>query len=260
MPLHIHDRPRKEKSLHQIIKLMKEPQDWNNLPPLLEGLQLSKQHPEKLGWWRKMVRKAGEAGQTGIIIHCAEMGDRTGVHFTDPSVVHEVVAAIHNHAAAAEWAGEGLDQQIKLAERVVRVIEATAQDRKLREGEVDYRRSPEVTGLILELYAAKAVNDLGKDEGDKVLNCAQRVDALWSFGNYSIDEKNPTWTLSFLVPIWNGIRQALKVDSVANSPAGTKLQERLREIESVVHRARDLCQEEAKGKPRRGLNMYNALI
>lgn len=208
-----------------------------------------------------MVRKAGEAGQTGVIIHCAEMGDRTGVRLTDPSVAQEVVAAIHNHAAAAEWAGEGLDQQIKLAERVIRVIEATAPDRKLREGEFDYRRSPEVTGLLLELYAAKALNDLGgKDEEDKVLNFAQKVDALWSFGDYSIDEKNPTWTLSFLVPMWNGIRQALRIDSVAKSATGSKLQGRLQEIELVIQRTRELCQEEAKGKPRRGLNMYNALV
>ena len=215
MPLHHHDRPRKEQSLHKILDLMKEPQDWANLPPLLEGLKSSKQEPEKLGWWRKMVRKTGEAGRINLIIHCAEMGDKTGVRFSMPAVLQEVIVAIHKDAAAAEWKGEGLDKQLALARRVVKLIEAVAPGRKFKSGEVDYRRSPEVAGLLLELHAAKAINDFGgKDEEEVVLGFAKKLDALWSFGDYSINVKEPSYTLSFLVPMWNGIRQAFKVENV----------------------------------------------
>lgn len=260
-PLNIHNRPKKKQTLYRILALMQENESWENLPALLQGLQASNQNPVKLAWWKKMVRKAGEAGRIDIIIRCAEMGDRTGLWFTQPEVVEEVVASLHNDAVAAQWTGEQFDTVIKDAEKMVRVLEGTTSAKKLKDGEKDYRKSPEVAGLLLELYSARAINEYeNKDKGRLVLQHAQRLDALWDNGNYSIDKENPTFTLSWLIPTWNGMKKALEIDSLAKHEVKPRLQKRLQELEAVIDEARDACMAEANEKPRRGLNMYNALV
>lgn len=262
MPLGIHDRPKKHQTLFKILELMIQTGQWENLPTLLEGLKLSKQHPEKTDWFPKLIRKASEVGQFDIILKCAQNGEKTGVLFTNPDVVREIIPALHNAAVSAEWKGEDLDRINTLVENLVSIIYSTASTHKLRTGQdVDYRKSPEVLGLILELAVAKAQTvHGGKDTDGKVLNYVQKLDVLWPFGDYTVNEKHPSQTLSWLVPMWNAVRQALAIESVAKSPAGLSLKEKFQDLDRIVQEAKEKCAAEAKGKPRRGLKMYNAVV
>ena len=263
MPMNPHDKPNKVRSLATLVKLLEispEAKTWINLPPFLEGMAMSK---EKLpdGWLQKLVRKANERGRSGVIIRCAEMVKKTGVTFSDPYVTTEMMLGCHIRAARAGWMGEDAEKAMKQAEQVALMMEAKEHcGGKLKEGEVDMRKSVVVIGVLLELATARALHvNEGKDVDGKVIRYAEIALALYrqcSFqpGN---DHIAAARMLENWLPMWAGLKMAQKVDGLKGSKVANDLREQAEKLQGPIKEAKARVEEQAEGKSRRSLNMYN---
>jgi hypothetical protein len=263
MPMDPHDKPNKGTSLKTLAKLLEnspEPRDWNNLPPFLEGMEMAKEKlPE--GWLQKIVRKANERGRSGVIIRCAEMVKKTGVAFSNPHVTEEMMLGCHIRAAQAGWAGEEAEKAMKQAEQVALMLEAKEHcGGRLREGQQDMRKSAMVIGVLLELAAARVLHsNEGKDVDGKVVRYAENALILCQQTSFEPgkDHVEAAKRLERWLPLWAGLKMAQKVDEVQQGILASNLREQAEKLECLIHEAKAQIEEEAKGKPRRCLNMYN---
>jgi len=263
MPMDPHDKPNKKKSLLTLVKLLEsssEATDWNNLPPFLEGMVLAK---EKLpdGWLQKVVRKANERGRSGAIIRCAEMVKKTGVTFSDASVTTEMMLGCHIRAAQATWTGEEAEKSMKQAEQVALMMEAKDHcGGTLKEGQVDMRKSVIVIGVLLELAAARALhmND-AKDVGGRVKRYAENALLLCRQNSFQPgkDHIEAAKELERWLPMWAGLKMAARVECAGQSGLSSDLREEAEKLQGPIEEAKSQVEQEAAGKPRRCLNMYN---
>jgi hypothetical protein len=263
MPMDPHDKPNKRKSLILLANLLEtssDSRDWHNLPPFLEGMVMAK---EKLpgGWLQKMVRKANERGRSGVIITCAEMVKKTGVTFADPHVTEEMMLGCHLRAAQANWVGDDTEKAMKQAERVALMMEAKEHcGGTLKEGQEDMRKSTMVIGVLLELAAARALHaNAGKDVDGKVVRYAQNARVLCKQTSFQPgkDHVEAATMLERSLPLWAGLKMAQKVDEVQQGTLASDLREQAGRLERVINEAKLQVEEQAKGKPRRCINIYN---
>jgi len=233
------------------------------------------------GWLEKIVRKANEVGKTGVIIRCAEMVKKTGVTLSDSLVTRELMLGLHLQAVKAGFQGESLQQALKRAEQVVLLMEEKEHcGGHLKEGHMDMRRDLTVIGVLLELAAATAVNlNAGKDVDGKVAGYVTKMLAIHKTAAaaavavpFELSETEPTTRqIENWLPLWNGIKLALQVDSnTGTGIIGTKgaslsqadddsLRSMLLGLDRAVQNARKKVVAEANGKPRRCLSMYEEL-
>ena len=265
MPMDPHDKPNKAKSLTTLVKLLEnssEPSDWNNLPPFLEGMMMAKEKlPE--GWLQKVVRKANERGKSGVIVRCAEMVKKTGVRFSDPPIAEEMMLGCHIRAAQANWTGKEAEKAMKQAEQVALMMESKEHcGGKLTEGQEDMRKSMVVIGVLLELAAARALHmNGGKDVDGKVIRYAENALLLCQKGSSEPgkDHIEAATKLERWLPLWAGLNMAQKVDEVQQGTLAGSLKEQAERLGVVINEAKAQVEEQAMGKPRRCLNMYNEL-
>jgi hypothetical protein len=263
MPMDPHDKPNKGKSLMTMVKLLEsssEAKDWNNLPPFLEGMVMAKEKlPE--GWLQKVVRKANECGRSGVIIRCAEMVKKTGVTFSDPQVTEEMMVGCHIRAAQKNWTGDEAEKAMKQAEQVALMMEAKEHcGGRLKEGQVDMRESTIVVGVLLELAAARALHmNGGKDVDGKVVRYAKNALVVCRQSSFQPgkDHIEAATGLERRLPLWNGLKMAQKVDGVQQSRLASDLREQAEKLDGAINKAKAQVEEQAKGKPRRCLNMYS---
>lgn len=263
MPMDPHDKPNKGKSLMTLVRLLEssvDSKDWNNLPPFLEGMAMAKEKlPE--GWLQKVVRKASERGRSGVIIRCAEMVKKTGVTFADPPIAEEMMLGFHIRATQARWAGEEVENALKQAEQVALMMEAKEHcGGKLREGQEDMRESMMVIGVLLELATARATHiNAGKDVDGKVIRYVKNALVLCehSLVRSAKDHIEAARKLERWLPLWAGLKMAQKVDTVRQSSLASNVREQAERLEVAINEAKKQVEEQAAGKPRRCLNMYN---
>jgi hypothetical protein len=263
MPMNPHDKPNKVKSLMLLAKLLEnssESGDWNNLPPFLEGMVMAK---EKLpdGWLQKVVRKANERGRSGVIITCAEMVKKTGVTFSDPHVTEEMMLGCHIRAAQAKWTGDEAGKAMKRAEQVALMMETKEHcGGKLKEGQQDMRKSTMVIGVLLELAAARALHvNGGKDVDGEVVRYAKNALILCGQSSFEPgqDHIEAVIRLERWLPLWAGLKMAQKVDGVQQGTLASNLREQAGKLDRLIKEAKAQVEEQAKGKPRRCLIMYD---
>ena len=263
MPMDPHDKPNKKKSLILLAKLLESSsdlRDWDNLPPFLEGMVMAK---EKLpdGWLQKIVKKANERGRSGVIIRCAEMVKKTGVTFADQHVAEEMMLGCHIRAARANWRGDDAEKAMKQAERVALMMEAQGHcGGALKKGQEDMRKSPMVIGVLLELAAARALDaNEGKDVDGKVIRYAQNALVLCERTSFEPgkDRIEAASMLERSLPLWVGLKMAQKVDEIQQGTLASNLREQAGRLERAINEAKGRVEEQAKGKPRRCINMYN---
>lgn len=263
MPMDPHDKPNKRKSLILLTSLLENSpdlRDWNNLAPFLEGMVMAK---EKLpdGWLQKMARKANERGRSGVIITCAEMVKKTGVTFADPYITEEMMLGCHFRAAQAKWTGDDAAKAMKQAERVALMMEAKEHcGGTLKEGQEDMRKSTIVIGVLLELAAARALHaNVGKDVDGKVVRYAQNALVVCEKTSFQPGEDHVEagTMLERSLPLWAGLKMAQKVDEMQQGTLASNLREQAEKLERVINKAKVQVEEQAKGKPRRCINIYN---
>lgn len=250
--------PEPRREIHKMLELMKEPEDWKIVPHFLGGLKMShKKLLPKLV--EKLVRKAHESGQIGVMIRCAELHDKTGFSLRDPVIFKEFLLASHKRAANVEFKGEQVDKALKQAERVIFMLGAKEHKPALKPDEIDPRRRPETVGILLELAAARAANNLGGvDENGAVEDYVTKVLALWVNGDYSKKDhwRDASKQVESLTPLWNGLRESLRVDSVREGKYAGLVKKQIEELDRVLKEAKAVIEAEAGDKKTRGVEFY----
>ncbi|EXJ93570.1 hypothetical protein A1O1_01962 [Capronia coronata CBS 617.96] len=271
-PMNFYDRPNKKKSLTAILDILSNTNSdaaWKNLPSFLTGMQLAKERiPAQ--FYEKITRKASEMGKERIIVLCAERAHETGLRLSKKGVAKELMLGFHTRAALADFKGGELEAASRRAEKVVRMLEDELYaTEKLKEDEVDARRSPLVASVLTELVAAKTVNG-SESDAEKVASYALKMLHLAKESQVNSAKPPPGASkieiralennvLEGLLPMQNAIKLALELDSVKKAPLGKQLAARLKKVTNTIEESVKILRENADGQPRRGLEMYDQL-
>ncbi|KAB8274104.1 hypothetical protein BDV30DRAFT_209788 [Aspergillus minisclerotigenes] len=259
-PMDPQSRPTK-KEIVDVVTLMQTTKDWQNLIPFLSGLRMS-HRVIKSDRWEWLVRRAGQADALGIILEAAKQSERTGLRLNNVDIVQRIFFELHRKAQRGEFKDPEVSKAFTLAKQFVSLMEAPEHiEHNLQ---LDPKRKPFVIGTLLELSAARAINELGgNDEGDLVRSYAQRLLGSWSFGNFSRDTKN--WhevdhVLQEIVPIYNGMKLALKVNGISNDKSvAPGLKTRVNELGTLIANQKKAAPEKAVQRPTSGLEQSHLL-
>ena len=168
-PMQLGERPTKKKAIMDIKDILASTTDddaWNNLIPFLEGMNTAKQ-PVTTKFLSQITRKAYEQGKYNIPQRCAELAKRTDFRLCYPGLAQTIFLQCHIRAAAAAFQGDELLAAAKQAEYIALILERQEHcGGKLKEDEIDARKSPVVVGVLLELAAAKTVHQHGSKDVD----------------------------------------------------------------------------------------------
>ncbi|KAI9740416.1 MAG: hypothetical protein M1834_004996 [Cirrosporium novae-zelandiae] len=279
-PLNKLNEPSSRKALKKILPLMKDPMDWRNLSSLLAGLKTASRYPKK-GQLVQMARKANEAGMQNIILNCARQVTKTGFRLKDRELVWEVIFGAHLKGQQSGWDEEGTKKALTEAEQVLYLLEEEKHCGGSVFSDRDPRIQPEIVGLALELAAARATKHAnGEDADDKVENYAAKLMTLWRnpLLQLSKDKYIANRNLTMWAPVWNGMRMSINILDKKLSGAQGKhqkvtpglgkledwlklmIQRASKEVEPLLLESRKVVLETAAGKPRRGLEIYDALL
>ncbi len=262
LPMNILERPNKKQSLQRLVVLLQEERDWQNLPAFLEGMRLAGEElPD--GYMQRFVRKADEQGRMGIIIRCAEMVKKTGVTLADPGVTTELMLGIHIKAAKAGFKGKDMDTAIRQAQEVMLLLEKPEHcgGRVWRMGQKDMRTSLIVLGIVLELQAAQAGHPIRGIGFDQLDTTASKILTIFPGEDLTVNE-DPIQNriqLEKLLPLWAGMKLALKKKRLQAPTLWTQLRKNLDVLTKFVERAREQAAAASQGRSRRCLHMYNDL-
>ncbi|PYH88987.1 hypothetical protein BO71DRAFT_453728 [Aspergillus ellipticus CBS 707.79] len=260
-PMDALSRPKKIEAWNAI-SLMQTGNDWQNLAPLLSGMEMSNRKV-KAGRKEWIVRKAGAADALGVLVGCAQQAKTTGMRLNDVELVKRVFFELHLKAQRAEFKGEGVVKALGFGRQFAQLMETP--DHVVHDLQKDPKRRPFVVGTLLELAAARALSEAGgKDvEGDVKLY-SQRLLGCWKMGTFNREEKD--WRaidhmLQENVPVLNGMRLALQVKGIANDRSvSSGLKTHVNELSALIANQMKLAPEKVQAKPSLGLQQAQALV
>lgn len=207
----------KSRDLLGIITMMKAPADWKNLVPLMFAMKESKRGLAQ-DRWEWVIRRAAEADALHFIMECAKQHSRTGLRLSSQGIVQKVFFALHQKARAAEFQGPSFDKACRMAIEAVELMETRTH--RPCNGSFDAKQEPFVVGLLLELSAARALEQFGgTDKDGSVRNNAVKLIGTWNRGHFS-PKPSSSWSdhdrhLQEIVPIWYGIKLALDIGEIS---------------------------------------------
>ncbi|KAB8228622.1 uncharacterized protein BDW43DRAFT_211936 [Aspergillus alliaceus] len=259
-PMDPQSRPTK-KEIVDVLSLMKTTKDWQNLVPFLSGLRMSHRviKSDRLQW---LVRRAGQADALGMILEAAKQSERTGFHLRDQDLVQRIFFELHCKAQRGEFKDPDVSKALSLAKQFASLMEAPEHiEHNL---ELDPKRKPFVIGTLLELSAARAISELGgNDDGGYVRAYAQRLLGSWPLGNFRRDAQD--WRevdhmLQENVPIYNGMKLALKVNGISNDKSvAPGLKTRVNELGTLIANQKKAAPEKVVQRPTLGLQQSHLL-
>lgn len=169
--------PNRRKLLHKAFDLMAagEGKEWQNLPALLTGLK-GAGAPAGEKTLGRIVRKAIQAGRTGVVVQCLQQGVSTGMTLDKEEVLENVTWGLHATAQRDGWSEAAVLKALKAANQVGMLLETEEHGGGRVLHENDARRRPEVIGVFLELAAVHAFRfQDGKDVDGKAKTYAERL-------------------------------------------------------------------------------------
>jgi hypothetical protein len=172
-----------QKSFLRVLDLTKEPQDWKNLPPLLEGLAHGKGIPGQ--YQQRFINAAASAGMLSVVLNCLQQAEYNGLSLKASVVRLSIFQAIRRTAREADWEEEPTQKCLKQVQQVLDLMEEPAHCGQRTVTPCDPRAQPYVIGIPLEIAATRAKNHLGGvDEGELVVTYTKRLlSALEQPGN-----------------------------------------------------------------------------
>lgn len=241
------DLPSKQDAVN-VLQMIKSPSDFKNLIPFLRGLHMSNisLSPNR---WEYLIRKAAKVDKLSLIIECARQSERTGLTLKDKGIVRRLFFEIHRVAQEANFEGEKASHALGLAKHAVDLMDAP--QHAVKDPEQDPKCRPFVIGTLLELSAARALNELGgQDEGSLVLNYAQKLIASWPRGHFQNNVSKPVQIderLQENLAIYNGIQMTLLVNGIAlEKPVYNFFKGRLGQLKDVLKNQLEKCGSEAE--------------
>ena len=193
----LQDIPRRRTVIHEILKTSQTRDDWENVMRMMEGCRNAgiELKPE---WKERIVRKLGEGGLQHLILKALQRVEATGLNLSDWTVVVEVVRAVRDKAAMADWEKDELVKALKMAEQVVELMEEDGHLGKVS-GPQDWRGHPAVVALPLELAAELVYRYEVEGGEEKVKKYAARLMNALKQKNYLDDNVE----VCLLPPLFN---------------------------------------------------------
>ncbi|KAF2427513.1 hypothetical protein EJ08DRAFT_699500 [Tothia fuscella] len=152
-------------SFLQVLKLCKTPQDWHNIPPLLEGLNNVKAK-DKTAYKVAMIDAAQQAGQLSVVMQCLQQVEVNGFTLKSRTVRTQVLKAIKKAAEDAQWAEEETAKSLKRLQQVVEMLENPAHAAPRAETLLESSLDDTVLSIPLEVAARRAKEHLGGSDLD----------------------------------------------------------------------------------------------
>jgi len=218
------DTPTKKEAI-RVIKMMQAAKDYKNFIPFVSGLWGS-QYVLEEAHWQQIMRKAREAGKLPLIIECARKSESTGLRLRNLDVVRCLFFELHLAAQKAEFKGPEVTKALGMAKHAVDIMDADLPDHSYSDSSKNPKSQPLVVATLLELGAARAINDFaGKDEGKEVLGYVRKLLAVVPKGRYQNAPAGTTprmevhrW-LHEAVTVYNGLRLSRTVHGLATDKA-----------------------------------------
>ncbi|KAE8352757.1 hypothetical protein BDV28DRAFT_120455 [Aspergillus coremiiformis] len=253
-------RPTKQEAF-DVLSLMLTTKDRQNIVPFLSGIRMSRRIISS-DRWQWLMRKAGQADALGIILEAAKQSKRTGLRLNDVDIVKRLFFELHRYAQRGAFKDPQVSKAFGLAKQFVALMEAPEHIEYNRE--LDPKRKPFVIGTLLELSAARAVNELGRNDVDgQVRAYALRLLDCWALGNFRSEATN--WyeidhMLQENVPIYNGMKLALQVNNISNDKSvASGLRSRVKELGTLIAKHTEAAPTRVLQRPTLGLEQSKLL-
>lgn len=241
-PMTIQELPTK-KDAYEALRLIAANNEWKALVPFLTGLYMSnfRLSNNRLA---QLVRKASDAGKLSVIMECIRQGHRTGFHLRDLTVVQRLFYDIHVLAQNADFKGPAVTKALNMAKQAVDLMDQdTATHTSLAKAE-NPKHQPFVIGTLLELSAARAINEFGgKDQANEVLGYVRKLIASWPIfqeqGKLAVEVASASERAQQIITVYNGLRLSLSIHGLAldkelHDSVTACLVEAKNELESIV--------------------------
>ncbi|KAI1096391.1 hypothetical protein F5B19DRAFT_488358 [Rostrohypoxylon terebratum] len=183
--------PNSVKSLFRALALFDTPQDFNNLRPLIQGLNVANRKL-KVDKIAKLTRIVGEKGQIYRVIELARSVKHTGFKLDHSEKVTEILHHVQMKAVESDWDPEQTAQALRWAEMVVEMLEeedhqpsSSAIPDESLQGMLPLHRDPMVLLSPLHLAAALALKqdaEVDPDLVSKIAKYATKLVVLWDEG------------------------------------------------------------------------------
>lgn len=259
--------PTPVKCLREAVRLMKHKKDWDNLPAMLEGLNVAGVRLSS-PILSKLVRKAGQLGRQDVIFECAKRVERTGFVMKDLPVVQSIMWWIQYRALSDNWSLKETTRALKMAEQVSVLLEEKNHAGGPLRDPLDPRARPETIGILLQLAAAQAKLLAGTENDGKIKLYANRLLGSLRDGvdfSKALVPAGDTWwrkdaLLFSLSPVVYGLR--LAVEMLPTEPEMVhELRQQETHLSSQVSTARETLLKEIPVQARPlGLSCYDKLF
>lgn len=184
------------------------------------------------------------------ILECVKQAKRTGLTLDRPGKAILFFQAIRRKAQQSSFTGEPLAKALRQARQTALLLEEPQHTAPSIAR--DPKRLPEIIGVLLELSAARAVNEHGgKDEDGAVHGYAERTVGNWGLGSYELpgEWRDILRKLYELIPVWHGLKLAKEVDTVkADTALLAAVESRKKELEELVEGGVKRANEESNGR------------
>ncbi|KAF1346169.1 hypothetical protein BDV97DRAFT_401524 [Delphinella strobiligena] len=261
------DIPARKPLVKKALSLMQGHDDWRQLPGLLEGLHKSNSRPD-LDFQEKIVRKAIQADQLGVVVICLNRSDLTGLTLKNEGILNLVIWGLHEYAQSAAWEEARVRKAIRYADEIAQMLEAEEHGTGRKIAQNDPRTRPSTIGVYLELAAVAAQKyQGGKDVDGSVRRYAERLMACINDSNQPAQQDQPVQgrQTEFLakLSIWHGLQLSNTILGT-QLPQSAKAQKIIKDYESRLSHVAQQIQSEAADKPSgyasEALDAWNAVI
>ncbi|KAJ5664841.1 uncharacterized protein N7477_007289 [Penicillium maclennaniae] len=227
------DSPKKSDAI-EVIKMMQAIEDYKNFIPLC---QWAARGP--------VIRKAGGARKLHLIIECARQSEITGLRLRNLELVKTLFFTLRFAAHKAGFKGPETGKALNMAKQAVDIMDADLPDHSYSDPSLNPKSQPLVIAALLELSAARAINDFaGKDKDKEVLGYAQKLLVAAPKGHY---QKGPSddgrqsvnnW-IREASTVYNGLKMCLSIhglaaDKVLYREVSSRLDEVKKSLKKVV--------------------------
>lgn len=260
------DEPPTRSSFAKVVQLMGESGNWGNMAGFLEGLKVARR---KLAGWQveKMVRRANEGGNMGVVHDILRRVETTGVGLWDLNVCREVMMGAVLKGVQSGWSEEGVEKGVKYAENIWELMWDARHVEEQKKVGVNPRGRPEIIGVMVLMHAVKAAKlREGKDEGGMVEKYANLMLKRWENSRSDMvmdaeDWSDANYQLWIWAPARHGIEMARQVVG-AESRLGKRLGQKLiQDLEPLMEKSQAIISAHAPEEgTRRGLKMYEDIL
>jgi hypothetical protein len=217
-PMRINELPTK-KDAYEALRLIAATNEWKALVPFLSGLYMSNLRLNT-NRFAQIVRKASEAGKLSVIMECIRQGHRTGFHLRELTVVQRLFYDIHALAQSADFKGPAVTKALNMAKQAVDLMDQDAETHTSLAKAENPKHQPFVIGTLLELSAARAINEFGgKDQANEVLSYARKLVVSWPIfkeqGELAGEVSSASERAQQIVAVYNGLRLSLSIHGLA---------------------------------------------